>query len=232
MKCGVWDDEGKIIFHEVTCKIPYETIGELKRLHDVDKVIVCSVKGSEEAVRKELEKYAGNGTVIFDMNEISCYRDRIDYSSGIGADRIAAFLGAERIYPGTAKLIIDAGTAITLDVADEDGVFRGGDISLGLTGRLNALHSGTALLPNIEVKGVDSPFGHDTESAILNGALYGILGEMIFAIERARKYYNIERTILTGGDGAIFTHMLKEHGYECAYDALLVEKGLDCHLRA
>ena len=67
----------------------------------------------------------------------------------LGADRLAAAVGANDCCPGHDLLIIDVGTCITYDFVSADAHYLGGNISLGLGMRLRALHEQTALLPTI-----------------------------------------------------------------------------------
>jgi type III pantothenate kinase len=64
----------------------------------------------------------------------------------LGADRLAAAVGGVALYPASDLLIIDLGTAITIDYVEE-GSFKGGNISPGVTTRLRALADYTAKLP-------------------------------------------------------------------------------------
>lgn len=68
----------------------------------------------------------------------------------LGEDRLAAAVGAASLYPGRNLLIVDFGTAITIDQVSADGVFRGGNISPGVQMRFRALHDYTAALPLCE----------------------------------------------------------------------------------
>ncbi len=65
----------------------------------------------------------------------------------LGRDRLAAAVGATVLWPGRNVLIVDCGTAVTIDLVTADGTFQGGCISPGLRTRFRALHDYTAALP-------------------------------------------------------------------------------------
>lgn len=100
---------------------------------------------------------------------------RLDYKTPatLGADRIAAACGAWSLYGGKPCLIVDAGTCITVDFLDAEGVYHGGAIMPGLQMNLQALHTFTAKLPLIDISGVNKApvLGRTTEESILAGTL-------------------------------------------------------------
>ncbi len=92
-----------------------------------------------------------------------------------GVDRIlniaAAYEEMEK-----ACVVVDAGTAITIDCCNDKGQFIGGAIAPGVSMMLDALHSGTAKLPRVQLSTPREPFGRNTEQAILHGVYHGIRG--------------------------------------------------------
>ena len=75
---------------------------------------------------------------------------RVDQPTEIGADRLVNAFAAGRLY-GTPAIVVDFGTATTLDVVAADGAYIGGAIAAGLQLGLDALASHTAKLPRIEL---------------------------------------------------------------------------------
>ncbi len=115
------------------------------------------------------------------------------------SDRIAAAVGAWANHPGKNMLVVDAGTAVTYDVVSADGHFRGGNIAPGMRMRLDALHRFTKRLPQVEVPRelkYDTFMGYDTTSAMILGAIYGIVGAISYY--RAR-LGNDTLVVMTGG---------------------------------
>ena len=75
------------------------------------------------------------------------------------------------MFPGRRCVIVDAGTALTLDLMSAAPEFRGGNISAGLKMRLRALHIFTGRLPQVEAAGRLPEIGDDTETALRCGAV-------------------------------------------------------------
>lgn len=150
----------------------------------------------------------------------------IDYGTPgtLGADRIAAAVGAWATYPGQPLLVVDAGTAVTYDYVTADGRFAGGNIAPGMSMRLEALHRFTARLPEVEVPWeikYDSFLGHDTASAMILGAVYGILG----AVTYYRNHLpDGTQVVMTGGWA---TELSKLCDFDVNVEQHLVSKGLN-----
>ncbi|MDO4160905.1 MAG: type III pantothenate kinase, partial [Prevotellaceae bacterium] len=117
----------------------------------------------------------------------------------LGTDRLAAAVGANYLQPGKDILIIDIGTCVTFDFVSADGVYRGGNISLGPTMRLKALHEFTSRLPLIERKGVVETIGTTTETAMRSGVVWGIKYEIEGYVSDFMKKYPYLFVYLTGG---------------------------------
>lgn len=125
----------------------------------------------------------------------------------MGADRLAAACGAAALYPGSSLLVVDAGTAITLDLVEDDA-FVGGNISAGVSMRLKALHAYTAALPEVSPSGPLPEFGADTDTALRCGAVRGSVAEIVAAFERVRLRTPDALLILTGGDAPLLLPLL------------------------
>jgi type III pantothenate kinase len=127
----------------------------------------------------------------------------------LGVDRIAAVCGARDSFPGKNCLVIDAGTCITCEFVDSDGVYWGGSISPGLHMRFKAMNTFTARLPLVEP--VDHPMftGNSTASCMQTGVIAGLIDELNGAIQRYSEKYADLKVILTGGDSRFFENKLK-----------------------
>jgi len=129
----------------------------------------------------------------------------------LGTDRLAAAVGAWAMYSKTACLIIDAGTCITLDFLNAEGVFEGGNITLGLAMRFKALHTFTAKLPLVGTNDFvkNTITGNNTRQAIYNGVLNGIVAELAYTIEAYRHIHPTIKVLLCGGDADFLATLLK-----------------------
>jgi type III pantothenate kinase len=142
----------------------------------------------------------------------------------LGSDRLAAAVGAWDIQPGKNLLVIDAGSAITIDFVSRDGTYHGGNIAPGIKMRLKALHQFTGRLPMVEKEGDTPTFGYDTETAIRSGVLKGIAHEIDGYIEETRSKYGDIFVFLTGGDENSLKNMIKSRIFA---DKYLVARGLN-----
>lgn len=121
----------------------------------------------------------------------------------LGADRLADAVAAY-IEFGSPSIIVDAGTAVTIDaVGGESPAFLGGSILPGLRLAANALARGTALLPDVDVSDTGSALAASTADAIRAGVVRGLAG----AIDRLVADITAQLgkpapVILTGGDAS------------------------------
>ncbi len=128
------------------------TVGLLDRLlvgRDVRHAIVSSTRGDASEVVALVCSRVGHCLEFNQRTPVpigNAYRS----PETLGLDRLAAAVGAATLFPGRNVLVIDCGTALTIDTVTADGVFRGGCISPGLRMRLRALHDYTAALPLCE----------------------------------------------------------------------------------
>jgi type III pantothenate kinase len=97
---------------------------------------------------------------------------RVDRPGEVGADRLVNALAAARLY-GTPAVVVDFGTATTLDCVGSDGAYVGGAIAPGLELGLEALAARTAKLPRIELRTPDRAIGRDTVAAMQSGTVFG-----------------------------------------------------------
>jgi type III pantothenate kinase len=104
-----------------------------------------------------------------------------------------------------ACVVVDAGSAVTVDFVDGEGTFHGGAIAPGASMQLQALHAGTAQLPQVDFAApIDEAFGRNTAQAMLQGVYYGIRGLVWRLTERyAERYGAYPQVIATGGDAAL-----------------------------
>jgi type III pantothenate kinase len=131
---------------------------------------------------------------------------RVDRPEQVGADRLVNALAAQRLH-GTPAVVVDFGTATTLDCVAADGAYVGGAIAPGLELGLEALAARTAKLPRIELRAPDRAIGRDTVSAMQAGTVFGYQALAAGLLARVRRELaeanNVEpadvKAILTGG---------------------------------
>lgn len=150
------------------------------------------------------------------------YRD----PSTLGADRIAAVAGALVRFRRNA-IVVDAGTAITVDVVLSGGKHLGGVILPGMHMLSACMYRNTAQLPEVAVRKPKDVIGRSTEecirSGIFNGTMMMVSG---FIKELKRKHGKSFFCVSTGGSGALLAKHIKEiQKYDadlCLYGALAI----------
>jgi type III pantothenate kinase len=118
-----------------------------------------------------------------------------------GIDRVLNVAAAYE-QMGKPCVVVDAGTAVTVDCCNEKGEFLGGAIAPGVRMQLDALHEKTAQLPRLErFEPPEEPFGRSTRGAILNGVYHGVRGMVKELVEMyATELGSWPDMIATGGD--------------------------------
>ncbi|WP_231967185.1 type III pantothenate kinase [Thermocrinis minervae] len=136
----------------------------------------------------------------------------------VGIDRLLNLYGAFLHY-GKDCLVVSCGTAMVLDLIVE-GIFVGGFITLGLSGKLRCLQEKAELIPSFQMEKVDVPVGKDTRSAILGGIIREARVFILSFLEESKRTYGKEiRLVITGGDG----YLLEDLGI---YDPILIFRGM------
>jgi len=125
----------------------------------------------------------------------------------VGIDRLLNALAVNQLREsGRAAIVVDLGTANTVDVVDEEGVFQGGAILPGIAMSAEALHTGTASLPLLPTDCFDVPpaaVGKSTQQAIAAGLYWGTVGAVRQLIERLSATCDRSpQLFVTGGDAA------------------------------
>ncbi len=189
----------------------------------IDRAILASVRADfsavEEAVKGRVKSY-----MRFDAATKIPVTNLYATPETLGPDRLAAAVGANAIYPENNVLIVDFGTAVTIDVVTSAGEFLGGNISPGVDTRFRALHDYTSNLPLCENTGRTVLLGSSSEEAICSGVVNGVLYEIEGYIMRLEEMYDDLKIIFTGGDGKYFAKRLKNTIF-ATYD--LVVHGLN-----
>jgi type III pantothenate kinase len=128
----------------------------------------------------------------------------VDRPDEVGADRIVNTVAAHDRYKGPL-IVVDFGTATTLDVVDEKGNYCGGVIAPGINLSLAALHAAAAKLPSIRIRRTDKVIGKDTESCMQSGIYWGYIGLVEGLVARIRAEFGAKmKTVATGGLAPLF----------------------------
>ncbi|MEM8599030.1 MAG: type III pantothenate kinase [Bacteroidota bacterium] len=133
----------------------------------------------------------------------------------LGADRIAAAAAAYALHGRDEAnaprpvLVIDAGTAVTLEVVDAGGTYLGGAILPGLRLQRAALARGTAQLPAVPPVAPPSAIGTSTTTALQAGIVLGLIGAIDGLLTRTIKQLEgAPAVVATGGSAPLLAHHL------------------------
>ncbi|MDP3856039.1 type III pantothenate kinase [Phenylobacterium sp.] len=137
---------------------------------------------------------------------------RIHKPSEAGADRLVNAIGAHIVYPGDL-IVIDSGTATTLDVVEADGGLEGCAIAPGINLSMEALHTAAAKLPRIAIQRPGHVIGKDTVESMQAGVFWGYIALIEGLVARIKAEWGKPMTVIgTGGVASLF------HGATSAID--------------
>ncbi len=127
------------------------------------------------------------------------FRIRVDNPAEVGADRLVNSLAAHTRFGGPL-VVVDFGTATTLDVVDADGSYVGGVIAPGINLSLEALHQAAARLPRIGIGRPQAVIGTATVPAMQSGIYWGYVALVEGLVARIRAEFDHPlKVIATGG---------------------------------
>jgi type III pantothenate kinase len=204
--------------------------------HGVSIVIASVNPTVADALHKALED-AGEENVYRIGRDIQIpMQHTLDDASTLGQDRLLCAFGAYS-RAKQACVVVDAGTAVTVDFVDGEGVFHGGVIAPGAKMMLDSMHEKTAQLPQVALGGQPlrggagaeqapapanadgqsdrpSPFGKSTRDAMLQGVTNSIRGLVQYSVEQYAEFFGgYPQVVATGGDAdALFGEQVSQGG--------------------
>lgn len=119
----------------------------------------------------------------------------------VGADRIANAIGAVKAHPDKDLIIIDMGTATTLDAVTAERDYLGGAILPGMRLGMESLRSNTAKLMEVNIETPDSFVGRTTRESIQAGLYFGQMGALKELIAGMKQEIFINREVMVIGTG-------------------------------
>jgi type III pantothenate kinase len=122
----------------------------------------------------------------------------------VGADRLVNTVAAHDRYGGPL-IVVDFGTATTLDVVDRGGNYIGGVIAPGINLSLAALHMAAAKLPSVRIARTEHVIGKDTVSCMQSGIFWGYVGLIEGLVSRIKAEFGAPMGVIgTGGLAPLF----------------------------
>lgn len=126
----------------------------------------------------------------------------VDQPQAMGIDRLAAAVGANlRRDSQHAAIVVDGGTAVTVDAIDRSGALLGGFILSGPRLSAQALAANTDLLPQIDLRSQEPlpSLGRNTRDAIRGGILWGLIGSVRLLVNQLRSQLEEPVTVFISG---------------------------------
>ena len=185
----------RIPTHGSNFKVAYQ-----RRLGGVEKIVIVSVVPK---VLKELEaglkKIFSGKILVIGRDLASGVKNRYKDPKQVGQDRLVNARAAHELY-GKNCIIVDFGTAITIDVVNRKKEYLGGLIMPGVEISLKALHEKAYLLPKVSLRKPKGILEKETRESMVSGAVYGFSGMCDSIVKKIkRKYYSNACVVATGG---------------------------------
>ena len=205
---------GKLV--ETHWKLTYDELVNYVQSIYPQRIMVSSVSYSEEQLKEEFSKITTEIYLLKSTTPVPLIK-LYDTPETLGADRVAAAIGAKVLYPQNNCLVIDMGTCITYDLVDADDNFHGGIISPGMRMRFKAMNTFTKRLPLLEPDGIPDGIpdliGKNTKHAMQSGVMNGLLAEINGLIEAYDKVLTNINVIFCGGDATYFANRIKNPNF-------------------
>lgn len=171
---------------------------------DVEAVMIASVVPQiMYTLNSAVIKYFGKEPIVVDSDVDSglAYSSKLGHiKERLGSDRSVTAMAAIEKY-GAPLIVIDFGTATTLDAVDADGSYLGGTIGTGLRVTMDALIQGTAMLPRVELSMPAHVIGTSTLKQLQAGVVAGYVGNIEYLISRMKQEMGRDdvKVVATGG---------------------------------
>ena len=199
--------------------IPWKTLSSWRP--EATVIAGSNPSGIEQVLNEWANSDLPEPLIVSNREPIDIAMD-VDFPDKVGLDRLLGAVAANALRPvSRPAIVIDSGTATTVNFISRDGVFRGGAIMPGLEMSAKALNLYTAVLPLLPVQdlGGDPPIspGRNTRDAIRNGLFWGQIGAIRELIRQTCLHQNLPEPdfdgtrepdgspwmVLTGGGGPV-----------------------------
>lgn len=167
----------------------------------IKAIIICSVvPRALKSLKASFKSLKNIPVYSLGENLAVPIKNRYAYPKQVGQDRLVNAYAASRLY-GAPLVVIDFGTAVTLDVISNNREYLGGMILPGLELSLGALSARAALLPKVKLERPKEFIGRDTKSSMLSGVVYGFAALTDSLSQRIKKEIGANaKVIATGGN--------------------------------
>lgn len=164
-------------------------------------VVICSVvPRSTQELRSMAVRYFGYPPLVVEPGIKTGVAVLTDNPKEVGADRIANAVAAHDIFDDQAAVVVDFGTALTIDAVSAKGDYLGGAIAPGIDTSSTALFQATAQIRRVELVAPPAAIGKSTVTSVQSGIIYGTAALVDGLVERVSKEVGGDaRVVATGG---------------------------------
>ncbi len=179
-------------------------------LSDIDHVSIACVVPPLLTIFEELsQRYFNISPLIVGPGVKTGVRICTDNPREVGADRVANAAAAHHLYSGP-MILIDFGTATTLDVLSREGDYLGGAIAPGILISAEALFERASKLPRVELVPPEHAIGKNTVTTMQSGIIFGYVGLIESLVNRMNHELGQEAYVVaTGGLAEIIARQTK-----------------------
>jgi type III pantothenate kinase len=169
----------------------------------VDRIAICSVVPEIlYSLRSCCRKYFAVDPFILQAGARTGLKILYRNPTEVGADRIANAIAAVSLYPNQNLIVIDFGTATTINVITSNREYLGGAILPGLRIAMEALEKNTARLPTVEIVPPHDIIGRSTTESIQSGLYFGTRAMVLGLTRELRKAaFGGETAVVIGTGG-------------------------------
>ncbi len=165
------------------------------------------------ALREMTERYFGFPALVLEPGVRTGMAILYDNPKEVGADRIANAVAAYDLYGGPT-IVVDFGTANTIEAVSEQGEYLGGAIFPGIEISMDALFGRAAALRRVELVAPKNVIGKSTVESIQSGSVYGYSGQVDALVDRFRAELGPCTVVATGG----LAELIKPHSRTIEHD--------------
>jgi len=209
---------GAFVRGDLQCSDQFDNNQEVEALHeqikkvhqplkDIEDAVVLAASVHTEAMSMKIvriaERVSGRTAYRVEKDVSIPIGRQLDPESIVGEDRLLNAAAAYDVLK-QACVVVDAGTAVTVDFVDGAGTFHGGAIVPGASLMLASLHEHTAQLPDVQLTRPHEAIGHNTAQAMVAGMYHGIRGAVRELVEQYAEVAGIYPVVVaTGGDAEL-----------------------------
>ena len=234
VKSGLFEEDTLVRTFSMPTKTSSSQGLYMERLHKENpdfsgNIIISSVsKDTEKVITRDIEKYTGSKPFMVNLDTDMGIKNLYTTKESLGIDRLINAAAAYHLYTRAKQLpaiVVDMGTATTIDYITKDGEFIGGVIAPGMLSSYRGLLAMAQALPEVELRPPDNIIGTSTATCLRSGVVFGHKAMVETMVKLVAQASNSEEpiVILTGGISLITSHIMDQ---SFVHDPWLLLKGL------